>query len=240
MSCDTYYLEDGSSFKKSDLVYLGEGANARVWKCGNGAFKEFIPSHVGFGINKRLGDIFSEINFSNFPNFYSFVRWSKSEDVPYIGYMMEYFEEDKKASILDLPISTIVSSFRDLERDIEAISDVNILMNDVTIYNTMITSDGKIHVFDYDMFYIDEHHRDVLRKNKLMELRLLKGLFEYYTFHDADLDIEEKLNCEAFYRNVFSLRNTYGFDASGVVLDLFDKDRTPREGVKRLVYERFS
>lgn len=239
MSCDTYYLEDGSSFKKSDLVYLGEGANARVWKCGNSAFKEFIPSHIGSGIDKRLGDIFSEINFSNLPNFYSFVRWSKSGDVPYIGYMMEYFEEDKKASILDLPISTIVSSFRDLERDIEAISDFNILMSDVTAYNTMITSDGKIHTFDYDMYLFSEGN-DALRRNKVTELKLLHGLFLYYTSKDTDISMEDKIRYEEFFRKAFAIRNCYDREVSGVVLDLFDKDTTPREGVKRLVYERFS
>lgn len=111
-----------------------------------------------FALDQRIADIFVNLNFQNLPNLYSIVRSNRFDKKSFDGYVMDYFDEDQFASLLDISSSNLYDSISGLEKDISLLSSHAIVLDDVKAANAMITTDGMFHLLDYDLFSIDSSH----------------------------------------------------------------------------------
>lgn len=234
------FLDDGSCIYGDELKFIGHGYNADVWKWQHDgcdfAVKTFYPNCYGLALHQDIASIFSQIQFYNLPNLYSTVCHHSFSFRSIDGYVMEFFEEEKGVSLMDISSTNLFSSISYLEDDMQAFSSYQVMMNDIRKDNTMITRDGMLHLFDYDMFYVDSdmNSKYVMLKNQHMVLWLLGNLFSSSLLFDFSFSTEEKKKLNDWLKKTFSLRRNGKRLPSEVIEEFFVED-TPRDSLKKLV-----
>lgn len=244
------FLPDGRFILGSELQYLNHGKNASVWKWsskdGSFAVKTFYPDCYRWAIDSKVADLFMNLDFHNLPNLYSTFRSDeKALKKTFDGYIMEYFEEDAVASLLDLPSNNFYWSIYNLEQDIDLISSHNVVLADVKFENSMITMDQMFHLLDYDLFRIDSSKsKDTVHSYNNHEicsfvyLSLIEELYDELDFSD-----DEKNRIQYFLKKQFS-SSSFFFEeqsqlseikSSDIVGNLFCDDTTPKNSLKKKV-----
>ena len=234
------FLDDGSCIDSNELTFLNHGYNADVWKWEHGgnvfAVKIFYGDCYGLSLHRDVASIFSKIHFYNFPNLYSTIHNGRFSLHSMDGYVMEFLDEDKDLSLLDISSIQLSSSLEKLERDIRAFSSKQVMMNDVRKNNTMITCDGMLHLFDYDMFYVDSDMdpKCVMLRNQHMVLWLVGNLLSSSILFDSSFSPDEKKQIDTFLKDFFSLRQNGKRLPSEVVKEFF-LEETPRKTLKKII-----
>lgn len=234
------FLDDGSCIHGDELEFVGHGYNANVWKWQhNGcdfAVKTFYPNCYGLALHHDVASIFSQLQFYNFPNLFSTVCYHSFSLHSIDGYVMDFLREEKDASLMDISSCNLYSSICYLEQDIRAFSSYQIMMNDIGKDNTMITRDGMLHLFDYDMFYVDSdvNPKYVRLRNQHTVLWLIGNLFSSSLLFDLTFSTEEKKKLNDWLKKTFSLRQSGKRLPSEVIEEFFVED-TPRASFKKLI-----
>lgn len=236
------FLSDGGCILGSELQYLNHGANADVWKWsskdGVFAVKTFYPEHYIWAIDKNIADIFMDLCFHNLPNLYYTCSRNKTADKKlFDGYVMEYLEEDAMVSLLDIPSSNLYRSIYNLEQDIDLISSYGVVLDDVKVENSMITTDSMFHLLDYDLSYIDSSCSEdkINRHNRNETFGLVRFSLLADLVADIDFTEEEKNRMLFFLIEQLYWERCYQVKLSDVVGDLFCNDATPRDTLKKRV-----
>lgn len=238
---DKLFLADGRYVRESELQYLNHGDNADVWRWNSSdgvfAIKTFYPDCHMFALDQRIADIFVNLNFQNLSNLYSIVRSNRFDKKSFDGYVMDYFDEDQFASLLDISSSNLYDSISDLEKDISLLSSHAIVLDDVKAANAMITTDGMFHLLDYDLFSIDSSHSlERIAAQNGNEVRwLVHSSFIIDLIVDLEFTEDEKNRIRFFLDDEFSRHKCYNLNLSDVVGTLFCNDSTPRDALKQMI-----
>ena len=232
--------DSGQVILGKELSYVNHGYNADVWCWFDDSGQKFAVKTYKKGCHKlglqnEVADIFQELEFYNFPNLYTSVRTDISHK-NIDGYIMEYTEEDSERSVLDIPSVNLFSSIQALEEDLLSISSYGIFTSDVKGENTMVTKDGVLRLFDYDLFFVDRgNRRNMIEVDNLhTELRLLRDVLTHAVIFDSSFTNEERRAAKDYINSNLSLRLCRDRMPSELLDSSFCQEETPKQLLKSL------
>ena len=149
---------------------------------------------------------------------------------------MEYMEEDSERSVLDIPSVNLFSSIQALEEDLLSISSYGIFTSDVKGENTMVTKDGVLRLFDYDLFFVDRgNRRNMIEVDNLhTELRLLRDVLTHAVIFDSSFTNEERRAAKDYINSNLSLHLCRDRMPSELLDSSFCQEETPKQLLKSL------
>lgn len=237
MKCLTedYISENGIIIPKDSVDYIRCSDNSSVWKYEkNGqeyVFKEFFPDRRCYCLKYDTYTKMRDLPLLNIIKpLESYKKVSNTHEKALDGYLMDYIPHIEEFCYIDYQISTLLENIRNLEKDIECLSNSNIIMHNVGPRNTLIGDiDHKLNVVDIDMYYYDRltEKKEVLRQNRkqlfyLIRLMLFRGII-----HDEDL-AGKKEEIREFLKEYFNADET-NESLYTRVENLFRNYETPKE-----------
>lgn len=177
----------GEKISGDRLSFLGSGVNSSVWKYEKDdieyALKIFFRNFYECALHYEVYKIVRELSFKNIVkalDIFKINDKSISDYSKYDAYLMNYLNEVKNYSILEMPVSLLVENIYNLEEDAKLLSDNNILMRDVCAENTIFSKDSSmINISDIDMFSKDNENYDILlQKNNKIILLLFREILK--------------------------------------------------------------
>ena len=237
MRCLTedFISENGVIITKNQVKYETNGGNSNIWKYERDgkiyAFKEFYNDHHCYSLRYDVYQRMRELPLRNIVKaLESYKKISNTHEKSIDGYLMDYIPGNLDFSSMDYPIDTLLESTRNLEKDIEDLSNAHIIMYGVGPRNSIIGKDDfKLNVVDTDMYYYDRFTTcsDILTENRsnifnLIRLHLFRGLIYCEELNDSRTEIRE------FLKEYFNPKETKD-SLTTRVEELFGKYDTPKQ-----------
>ena len=157
--------ENGETIYGRELSYLGKGLNSTVWKYECGGKEYAIKIFFDIGLSCALSlDVYKVMRNLPIKNTLKALETLKvindneNENAKrrrYYAYIMEYLEEQKNSSIVDMPTSILLENTSILESDAEILAKNNIVMQDLKTENTIFNkTNSMFYISDVDMFQL--------------------------------------------------------------------------------------
>ncbi len=226
--------ENGEIIEGRELFYLGRGENSTAWKYeANGekyAIKIFFDIGISCALEKDVYWKMQNLSLNNTLKALETLNVIESTDTgakrKYYAYRMEYLEEKKDYSIVDMPVFALLENVSLLELDAKTLANNNIVMMDIKKENIIFNKlDSNLYLSDIDMFFLsysDSLHQ--IRTNNEIGLRFL--FYQYFVQYSSDY-------CHAiyndFFREVLIQKNTTKKSITDTLESLFFSYDTPKQ-----------
>ncbi len=174
---------NGNVIRKEELVYIGRGCNASVWKYEKEkcAIKIFYPRGrtyaLSFNVFKRMKNLELVNIVKAQQTLYEKTTSTKINKQQFDAYKMEYIETEKQA-LLDMKMTQLLQNLENLDKDIFVLSNNHIEMHDVNPKNIIWNKeDSMFHLIDIDMYEINRGKvKTIYEKNNIFLYILLRGV----------------------------------------------------------------
>lgn len=228
--------ENGEIILGRELFYLGRGENSTVWKYEyNGeeyAIKIFYNTSLLFALDIDVFKIMKSLPLENTIKPISTLKIINSSDnniLGYDAYMMEFIDEKKDYSIVEMPTSKLLENARILEKDSNLLAESKIVMHDTKKENAIFNNvNSNIYISDIDMFFIANYEstKGVIESN-YMELNYMfyELLSQYSSEYYSDIYNE-------FFEDLFFKSTTNKNAVSSNLEYLFSSYDTPKQFFK--------
>lgn len=208
--------EDGNIITPDELSYLGNGANAYVWKyvlndeCY--AVKTFLATHHDWALSYDSYEIMRELDLNRIIRpieGYSQEFGKKSiSDRHLDAYLMDFLDEDKKALLFDMPYDKLLENIEELQEDVELLANNHIVMKDIKFANSLFTkTDLGLYIIDVDMFLCDRTltTNEILDRNSKMLVFLIKSHLLDNIKNSLEINDEDTAFYKTFLHSYFSI-----------------------------------
>lgn len=233
--------ENGEIIEKNELTYLGRGENATVWKYESNGKKYAIKIFFDIGISCALEkDVYwkmKNLPLNNTLKALETLNVINSTDNEakrkYYAYRMEYLEEKKDYSIVDMPVFALLENVSLLEADAKTLANSNIVMQDTKKENIIFNKlDSNLYLSDIDMYFLsysDSMHQ--IRANNKIELQIL--FYQYFAQYSSDY-------YHAIYNDFFNEALFQTIDTKKTVTDILESIFSPYDTPKQFFEENKS
>lgn len=163
--CFDLEKEDGKIIYGRELSYLGRGGNATVWKYEQDgikyAVKIFFEIGLSYSLRKEVYQKMKNLSLNNTLKALETLNVIHYDESAlrrrYYAYIMEYLEEKKNYSIVDMPTSMLLENTSFLELDAKMLAQSSIVMRDVKMENTVFNkANSMFYISDIDMFELGQ------------------------------------------------------------------------------------
>lgn len=183
--------ENGEIIYGKELSYIGRGENSTVWKYKKGDNVYAIKIFFDIGFSCSLEDIVYE-SMKNIPlkktlkAFETLKIINNKNDLVdrYGAYLMQYLEEIKGYSIVDMHTSKLLENIKMLEFDAMLLAKNEIVMKDLKIENAIFNrADSMLYIGDIDMYYkaYNEDIVDIMANNYMEEKFIIYQFLSRYS-----------------------------------------------------------
>lgn len=229
--------ENGNLLLGRELSYYGRGQNSTVWKweCDGTkyAVKIFFDIAFSCALQKDTYKVMKNLPLKNTLKALDTLKVvNSSGDVvnEYGAYLMEFLEERKGYSIVEMSTPKLIENAKFLELDAKLLAQNRIVMQDVKKENTIFNKeDSMLYLSDIDMFYVsyDELSNgvlsDIVRSNNI-ELR-----FAFYEFLARYSSEHYHAIYNDFLESFFFRDTTHGKAVADKLDYLFSSYDTPKQ-----------
>lgn len=233
--------ENGKIIYGRELSYLGSGENSTVWKYEQDSKKYAVKIFLLGGLMYALDlDVYWKMKKIPLKNTLKALEILKvindgvgAKTRQYYAYIMEYLEEQKNYSIVDMPTSMLLENASILESDAKLLAQNNIVMRDGKMENSIFNkANSMLYISDIDMFEI--RHVDIFSKERISceELISCNYVELQYIFYDFLIQYSsEHYNSvyNALFITLFLLDNTHEKTITEKLEDLFSPYDTPKQ-----------
>ena len=233
--------ENGDIIYGKELSYLGRGENSTVWEYESNGEKYAIKIFFDIGIvcalekdvywkmkNLSLNNTLKALETLNVIN-----STDNGEKRAYYAYIMEYLEEKKDYSIVDMPVFFFFLNASLLELDAKTLANSNVVMQDAKIENTIFNKlDSHLYLSDIDMYFLsysDSLHQ--IRANNKIELQFL--FYQYFTRYSSDY-------YQDIYNDFFNERLVQTINTKKSVTDILESIFSPYDTPRQFFEENKS
>lgn len=227
--------ENGEIVYKDELSFLGKGVNSTVWKYEyNGkkyAIKIFFDNSLGCALVEDVYKKMKPLPLKNTIKALDTLKVLNSGGNGVVGhdaYIMEFLEERKDYSIVEMPTSKLLENSSALESDAHLLAVNNIVMNDVKRQNTIFSDENAMfYISDIDRFELSNFDRESIINKNYGELQFI--YYQYLCRYSSDYynAIYNGLFEELFFKDT-----THEKSITGKLEDLFSPYDTPKQFFK--------
>lgn len=227
--------ENGEIIYGRKLSYLGRGVNSTVWKYERDgkkyAIKIFFTSCLGCALAENVYRIMKPLSLKNTIKALDTLKVLNSGGNKVVGhdaYIMEFLEEKKDYSMVEMPTQALLENTSLLESDAHLLASNKIKMNDVKRENTIFNNnDAMLYIGDIDRFDLSKSSRKSITNQNYSELQFI--YYQFFTRYSTDYynAIYNDLFKELFYQDT-----THEKSITDKLEDLFSPYDTPKQFFK--------
>lgn len=227
--------ENGEIIYGRKLSYLGRGVNSTVWKYERDgkkyAIKIFFTSCLECALAENVYRIMKPLSLKNTIKALDTLKVLNSGGNKVVGhdaYIMEFLEEKKDYSMVEMPTQALLENTSLLESDAHLLASNKIKMNDVKRENTIFNNnDAMLYIGDIDRFDLSKSSRKSITNQNYSELQFI--YYQFFTRYSTDYynAIYNDLFKELFYQDT-----THEKPITDKLEDLFSPYDTPKQFFK--------
>lgn len=183
----TYISKEEKNIKPDELSLIGMGHNYSVWKYKDkneiNALKIFFSDSRRFSLSYDCYGTMKNLPLKR--TIKAKETFYESTCKPIVSdkldaYTMDYIEELKDMSLLEIPTSILVENVKLLEEDVKILAENGVGMGDVSIDNSILNKKLELFLSDIDMYRVDKCSSEecILKRNKIELNYFIKSYFE--------------------------------------------------------------